>query len=249
MDFEARLRAAVRHFWLTRDKQAKNQGAKTGHKDAGARADVTGGAHLDGFIDLVRDLLQEAGIDKPDIYRGRSAVEIPGWFRPEKQWDLIVVSCDKLIAAIEFKAHIGPSFGNNYNNRTEEAIGNATDVLAAYREGAYKESLRPWLGYMMLLESAPGSTKPVDVSEPHFPIFPEFRGASYCKRYELTLTKLVRERLYDAACLLTTPREGGKAGDYAEPKPELSYRNFAESLLARALAHVKTSEQPHDKPD
>ncbi len=38
-----------------------------------------------------------------------------------KKWDLLVVEgC--LIAAIEFKSQVG-SFGNNYNNRTEEALG------------------------------------------------------------------------------------------------------------------------------
>jgi len=55
----------------------------------------------------------------------------------------------------------------------------------------------------------------------------------------VTLTKLVRERLYDSACLLTSDRERGKTGEYAEPSPELCFKNFVESLLARAIAHVK----------
>jgi len=176
IELEPRLRDVVRRFWLTRDKQAQDQGTKTGRKDVGNRAGATGAAHLDGFFELVRDLLKDVGIVNPDIYRGRGVVEIPGWFRPEKQWDLVVVSRGKLIAALEFKSHLGPSFSNNYNNRTEEAIGNASDVLAAYREGAFRDSLRPWLGYLMLLEEAHGSTKPVDVAEPHFPVFPNFEA-------------------------------------------------------------------------
>jgi hypothetical protein len=100
------------------------------------------------------------------------------------------------MASIEFKSQIG-SFGNNYNNRTEEALGSATDLWTAYREGAFKESPRPWLGYFMLLEEAPGSITPVGVAEPHFPVFQEFRNASYSRRYELFCQKLVRERLYD----------------------------------------------------
>ena len=102
-----------------------------------------------------------------------------------------------LIASIEFKSQVGPSFGNNFNNRTEEALGNATDIWAAYREGAFKPSARPWLGFFMLLEQAPRSTAPVRAREPHFKVFPEFKNATYAKRYEILLTKLLRERLYD----------------------------------------------------
>lgn len=54
----------------------------------------------------------------------------------------------------------------------------------------------------MLLEEAPRSISPVEVTEPHFSVREEFRGASYAKRYELFCQKLVRERLYDAACFL-----------------------------------------------
>ena len=89
-------------------------------------------------------------------------VELPGWFRAEKKWDLVIVHESELIAAVEFKSQIGPSFGNNFNNRTEEALGSATDIWAAYREGAFKPSSRPYLGYLMLLED---SDFPKTVSE------------------------------------------------------------------------------------
>ena len=45
---------------------------------------------MDGFVELVRDLLEESGVNKPLIYCER-CVELPGWFRPEKKWDLLVV--------------------------------------------------------------------------------------------------------------------------------------------------------------
>jgi hypothetical protein len=163
-------------------------------------------------------------------------VEIPGWYRPEKKWDLLVVNDGQLLAGIEFKSHVGPSFGNNYNNRTEEAIGSATDIWAAYREGAFKPSARPWLGYLMLLEEAPRSVNPVRARQPHFKVFPEFKEASYAKRYELLLTKLVRERLYDAACFLMSNPADGRRGAYREPATELSFQNFIASLLAKAIA-------------
>jgi hypothetical protein len=235
-----RLRAAVKQFWTTRETQSRKQGSASGAKDAGARSAVTGGAQMNGFVNLVRDLLGDSGLPKPHVYCDKY-VEVPGWYRPEKKWDLLVVADGRLLAGIEFKSQVG-SFGNNYNNRTEESIGSAVDLWAAYREGAFKPSARPWLGYLMLLEEAPGSTAPVRAREPHFKVFPEFRAASYAKRYEVLLTKLVRERLYDAACFLMSSATDGARGVYREPAPELSFENFIASLLAKAIAVARTKE-------
>lgn len=236
----ARLRAAVKQFWATREAQAQKQGTASGAKDAGARSAVTGGAQMNGFVGLVRDLLCESGLPKLHVHCDKH-IEIPGWYRPEKKWDLLVVADGGLLAGIEFKSQVG-SFGNNYNNRTEESIGSAVDLWAAYREGAFQPSARPWLGYLMLLEEAPGSIAPVRAREPHFKVFPEFKDASYAQRYELLLTKLVRERLYDAACFLMSSAEGGARGAYREPAPELSFENFIGSLVAKAIAVAKVRE-------
>jgi hypothetical protein len=157
-----------------------------------------------------------------------------------KNWDLLIVAEGKVFAILEFKSHVGPSFGNNFNNRTEEALGNATDLWAAYEEGAFKPSDRPWLGYFMLLEDAKKARVPVRVKEPHFLVFPEFRNASYAQRYELLITRLVRKRLYDAGCLVMSPRDSGLNGEYSEPSAELSFRKFLIPLLAKAIAVAQT---------
>jgi hypothetical protein len=238
MELEPKLSHAVEYFWSTRERQASEQGEESGKKDAGARAAVTGGAQMDGFVRLVRDILYESGLKQGEIMH-ESRLEIPGWYRAEKKWDLLVISDGKLIAAIEFKSQIGPSFGNNFNNRAEEAIGNATDLWAAYREGAFKPSQRPWLGYFMLLEECPASTKLIRTWEPYFRVFPEFQHASYVQKYQLLLTKLMRERLYDAACFILSNRDGGRAGAYREPDPELSFHSFLQSLVGRILALSK----------
>src|SRR5690348_520492 len=232
-ELQNRLRIAIKHFWTTRRAQARKQGSKSGSRDAGARNAVTGGRQMDGFVSLVRDFLCENGLPRAYVYCEKS-IELPGWYRPEKQWDLIVVADGQFLAGIEFKSQVG-SFGNNYNNRTEEAIGSATDIWAAYREGAFKPSARPWLGYMMLLEDAPGSSRPVKAKEPHFKVFLEFKSASYAKRYEILLTKLVRERLYDSACFLLSDSKKGLQGMYEEPSAELNFEKFLSSLLARAV--------------
>ena len=99
-----------------------------------------------------------------------------------------------LVAALEFKSQVGPSFGNNFNNRTEEAIGTAVDLQTAYREGAFGEHPKPFVGWMILVEDCPASRTPVADRSPHFPIFSEFKSASYADRYNVLCKKLVQEQ-------------------------------------------------------
>lgn len=235
---EVRVARAVRSFWKVRGLQQQKQKSSR-VRDQGGRSAVTGGAQMDGFVDLVAEILVENGVPKRAIFRDEG-IAIPGFFRPTKDWDLLVVHENQLVASIEFKSQVGPSFGNNYNNRTEEALGNATDLWTAYREGAFRLSPRPWLGFLMLLEECPRSTMPVGVREPHFPVFSEFRGASYAGRYEQLCRKLVRERLYDSTCLILSDRKSGAKGGYREPSPELSTSAFVTSLIGKTIAHFKT---------
>jgi hypothetical protein len=233
----ARLSDAVRHFWQTRKRQGGKQGSASGRRDQGSRTEVTGGKHLDGFATLLRNLLVESGLPDATILRQRSKVVLPGFFRPTKQWDLLIIVDGKLLGTLELKAHVG-SFGNNANNRAEEALGNATDLWAAYKDGAFQPSPQPWLGYLVLVEEAEGSTRPLKPRSPHFPVSEEFRHASYIKRYEILCTKLVRERLYTAACLIVSEKKGGLRGRYSEPSLELSFANFVGSLSAHALGYA-----------
>jgi hypothetical protein len=226
---------AVSHYWRTREAQAKKQTA-SGRPDYGARSAVTGGAQMAGFITLFTGLILRAGINEGHIFYNKS-LELPGFFRPTKEWDLLVVKDGQLILALEAKSQVGPSFGNNFNNRTEEAMGSALDLWTAYREGAFNKTVKPWLGYMFLLEDCPASHTPVKVKEPHFKVFPEFRGASYAQRYELFCRRLVRERHYDAAIFIMSDRESGLDGVYHEPGDDLTFAIFARSLAAHVTAY------------
>ena len=228
---------AITHFWHARREQAERQ-RNAGRADQGARAAVTGGAQMDGFIALIADIAASAGAAVASVYR-KKRLELPGFFRPTKEWDLLIVAEEQLIAVIEAKSQVGPSFGNNFNNRTEEAIGSALDLWTAYREGKFSPSPQPWLGYVFLLEDCPASRKPVKVREPHFTVFPEFKGASYAKRYELFCLKLVRERHYNAASFLMSRYEDGVKGIYSEPSPELSFESFAQAFQAHLAGHIR----------
>jgi hypothetical protein len=237
LDVQKQLANAVKHFWTVRKRQHKNQGAKSGVKDAGSRAAVTGGKHADGFVKLIGDIVNSAAVPKVSIHLTQKRERtLPGFYRPCKEWDLVVLSGNNLVAAVEVKSQVG-SFGNNFNNRVEEALGNATDFWAAYREGAFKPSIRPWLGYLFMLEAVEGSTRATQrINLQPFAVDEMFQGRSYAKRYELVCERLVRDRLYDAACFFTSNFETGKRGKFCEPNEELTIKNFAISLHARASA-------------
>ena len=225
---------AVAHYWQTRAAQ-RNKQETGGRADQGLRSAVTGGAQMDGFIDLFIGLVTQAGIPLRYVFR-KKAVELPGFFRPTKEWDLLVIRDRMLIAAIEAKSQVGPSFGNNFNNRTEEAMGSALDLWTAFRERAYIESPQPFLGYFFMLEDCEASNRPVGVKEPHFKVFPEFLGASYMRRYELFCRKLVLERHYTASAFITSSSHEGLDGIYKTPADDLSIERFAKLLVA----HVAT---------
>jgi len=227
---------AVAHYWRTRSTQRKKQ-EQSGKADQGLHSAVTGGAQMDGFIDLFTELVTKAGITERYIFR-KKAVELPGFFRPTKEWDLLVVREKTLIAAIEAKSQVGPSFGNNFNNRTEEAIGSALDLWTAFREKAYLESPQPFLGYFFMLEDCEASNRPVSVQEPHFKVFPAFVGASYMRRYELFCRKLVLERHYTASAFITSSSVAGLNGTFKTPAEDLSIERFARVLVAHVATFV-----------
>ena len=221
--------AAIRQYWIVREGQARKQ-RDSGRSDAGLRGAVTGGAHMNAMAELMESIFIDAGFAQSSISHG-SNVELPGYFRPAKKWDLVVVHEGSLAAAIEFKSQVGPSFGNNYNNRNEEAIGNATDIWTAYREGLLGTT-RPWLGYLFLLEEAPGSTRPIGVRQPFFDVDPEFVEASYKRRYELLCRRLIREKLYDAACFATASAD--PRSPIHQPAQDLDFATFVAAIRARA---------------
>lgn len=220
---------AVHWFWTTRDHQLSSQRDR-GAVDAGQRSAVTGGKQMDGFARTIAQRLVDMGVPPQAIFFDKQ-LELPGFYRSTKQWDLIVITGGVLRAAIELKSHVGPSFSNNFNNRTEEALGTATDIWTAYREGAFQTEPAPWLGYLLLLEDCPQSRAPVRVAEPHFKVFPEFINASYATRYELFCRKLVRERQYNAACFLLADRtKWDEDKNYTAPAEDLGSIRFFDSL-------------------
>ena len=246
VDYERKAREAVKAFWGNRDAARQKQ-IEAGKADQGERAGVTSGKNMDGFVALVLDIVHANGLADAQIHQKRAVLTLPGFFRPTKLWDLLVIHKGELIAALELKSQVGPSFGNNFNNRTEEAIGTAHDLWTAYREDAFGKQPRPFVGWLMMVEDAPASTSPVKNASPHFPVLKEFKGTSYIQRYDLLCQRLVKEQLYTNAALITSKRSAVSTGDYSEISAMTGLKafvSFRRSCCGRGVAAGVTLLEP-----
>jgi hypothetical protein len=215
------LQKAINHFWNTRNKQTIG----SDKSDQGNRNAVTGGKQLDGFINLMTKVAIDIGIPENCIYAKGN--KIPGFFRPTKDWDLLIISPKgKLISVLEFKSQVG-SFGNNFNNRTEEALGSAVDLWTAFRENGYPQKQPPWVGYLMLVEKTKKSTSEIRIQEPHYNVRKEFKNTSYIDRYAIFCQKLMQERHYSGTCLIWTDSKK----NYGIVDEELSLNSFLLSYM------------------
>ena len=234
--YEARAQDAVKVFWHNR-AAAQNKQLEADLPDMGTRGAVTAGKNMDGFLALARMLIEDNGFANADICTQQRALTLPGFFRPTKIWDLLVMHQGNLVAAFEFKSQVGPSFGNNFNNRSEEAIGTAHDLWMAHRNGAFgKSAPRPFIGLIMLLEDCAESNTPVTEREPHFPVDRAFKGQSYAQRYDLLCQRLVKEELYSSATLFVLPHDAATDGRYRH----LSQLTSLETFVAKFMNHSRS---------
>lgn len=227
-DIEKFTREAVQFFWVTR-AQAEEKGKDSDH---GGRAGATNGKNLDAFIQIFADLI--AGLKLEGVVAGveKRYVTLPGYLRPVKDWDLILTRHGELLAVIEFKSAPGPSYGNNYNNRTEEAMGSSIDIRTAMERGVFGDQAPFFLGWCILVEDSPRSRRPVRMAAPHFQPDREFLGASYLDRYEVFCRRLEAENFYSAAAVIASPKEEGRAwGAYSNLSEDTSFERFVYSFV------------------
>ncbi len=249
VQYEQRTQGAIRFFWESREKAAASQ-QKRGIHDTGERAKVTAGQNMDGFTALLKDIVCANGLTDVDIQLNKQAISLPGHFRAAKLWDMLVIHKGKLIAAIELKSQVGPSFGNNFNNRTEEAIGSACDFWKAYERGLLGENAqRPFLGWLLVIEDVEASRTPVKINSPHFPHDPIFNESSYQLRYDILCKRLVQERLYTSATVVATPASAKTNGAYYNVSDCTSIKNFicafAAHIAAEAAMQNDYKNEPH----
>ncbi|MCL2625503.1 MAG: PaeR7I family type II restriction endonuclease [Cystobacterineae bacterium] len=237
VDYEQKAREAVKIFWGSREAARQKQ-IESGKADQGERAGVTAGKNMHGFLALVLDIVKANGLAHAKVYQNRAMLTLPGYFRPTKLWDLLVIHKKELIAAIELKSQVGPSFGNNFNNRAEEAIGTAHDFWTAFREESFGKQPRPFVGWLMMVEDAPESRKSVRNASPHFPVSKELQEASYLKRYDLLCQRLVQEQLYTTAAVIAAKRSAVDTGHFMELSSMTGLRTFVTALAGHIAAET-----------
>ena len=176
------IRAAVRDFW--------------GARETGTQS----GRHDRAFLELVANELTELGW--PAQIRQQSVVA--GHFRVAKAWDIVCRDRNgHPRICTEFKSQVD-SYGNNENNRYEEALGSGLDVRAHYGRQAV-------LGFFLVIcdEPATRSITKMRLEE----IDPAFAQTSHIDRRIIFAERIVQfqvseSRLYDAACVLLVRRDG-----------------------------------------
>jgi hypothetical protein len=246
VDLYEEFEEAVRDYWRVLAGQRRKQ-EERGVVDQGRRSESTGGKQMDSLANLIAQLFKDEGLPEESI-RYKSQRNVPGYYRPTKDWDLLVVHKGMLVAAVELKS-IASSFGKNMNNRIEEAIGIAEDVRTAYREGTFGTS-KPWLGYLFVISDEEETRRPTQLNKTSLPVDEVFlnedargwrdRGVSYQKRAETFCRRLVLEQLYDAACFVVSSRD--PEAEVLQPADDMTFGRFAASIRGHARYVLELDE-------
>lgn len=223
------LELAIAAYWGKKDEQMA-AAQLAGSTAEGSSKAVRGGGHFNPIANLIARFFLDAGYPPESIHASGNMTRLPGFYRPTKAWDLVVVHDGVLVAAVELKALGGPSFGNNYNNRVEEALGNGVDLDRASWRGLVGRE-KPWLGYFFIIQDEGGSRKSGRAgSGGAFPAEHVWDGASYQRRFALTGERMLDQGIYDAIYYAASSKDDPGP---REPSPSLDWRHFSAAIQAR----------------
>ncbi|MFP3797385.1 PaeR7I family type II restriction endonuclease [Paraburkholderia sp. SIMBA_027] len=247
-DYDEDIKHAVRTFWTVRD------GGKG----------VLAGKTLHEFLEIIKKVVKENGLPDAEIYTGKNTSQLPGFFRPHKCWDAVVINHGELVAAIEFKSQVG-SIGNNFNNRTEEVLGSAIDLKNAVEEDAFGDDANIFTGYIIVVEKSASTDVTPKIQMKFFPVmqgflldetkrdteyqkgkdggYPSLRGISYLHRYDVMCKRLMLKKLYSAASLVAVPNQDHHLGSYEHVSAETSIVTFLAKLAAHCQVAARINEQ------
>lgn len=213
---------AIRRFWRARE-QVGSAASRGGHL-------------VQGIIDALADGLVTVGIDRSAI-RLAQRVALPGMYRSTTIWDLLVLDEGIPVGAINVATQIGPSFGNNFNNRVSEMVAAAADFNRAYAHDAVR-ALKPCLGFLFVLEECEASTRPTSASARiSFPSADsDFTELSIRDRYREVFRRLLSDHMYDAVCYITSRRPPGFSLE--EPDADMGFTHFIHNVADR-IAEIR----------
>ncbi len=228
------MKSALLRSYDIRQQAAEIQ-IENGTMDVGLRSQVTSGKHMDEIADLIAKDVVDMGIPQESIYYKKKNVEIPGWFRATKQWDILAFVDDQLVTSIELKS-ISGSYGNNLNNRTEEALGEAIDAKYAMERGLLNRVTPPILAYALVVKKDDQSkSKCSNPKSHHFEPDPIFNNTSYLERFRIMCERLRRENIFGAVWFVVVDPENQTV---EEPVKELSYDAFIAEINGRVNAFL-----------
>lgn len=184
---------------------------------------------MSSFEHLIRKVVEDTGV-VVDSQPSRK-LTLPGYYREGKDWDVILQYKGHLLGIVEAKSQ-GNSLAKNFNNRVEEAIGQAADAWKAHERGLLASGMRPWVGYLMIIDDIP-ETSVVPRQKKTTPngmqLDDTFAEMTRAQRYAEAFARLDQERMLDATCVAISHDDG----TYTFPSNWLSFNGFAAQLWGR----------------
>ena len=182
------LRSSINHFIADREGKGRETAVK--------------GTSMDKLSDVIESAIRDT-IPNVTILKGRKAC-VPGYYRPSKNWDIVVKRNSTILAIVELKS-LTRAHGNNFNNRVEESLGNVLDVQKYYLS---QKQLSPFIGYLMIMDESESSTKTRRICKEKG-ILEKFKDTGYLRRAQLFCSDIVKDELYDTAQVITFSGEKG----------------------------------------
>jgi Restriction endonuclease XhoI len=215
--------------WITARIEQKARSTAGGSAQQGNRAAVVGGKHLDGVNALIADRIMD--IAGPGLeFRVNRAATLPGFYRPTKSWDLVVVRAGTPVLAVEYKSMVG-SEGKNLNNRADEIFGMAEDLRQAEIHGLLPKNMKR--AYVFIMGITSKSTEPVGAKTQIGTVDPIFDGASYLERAALMCERMRETGLFNLVWMIGVDETTRK---YREPRPSVGWNRFEADLTKLFIA-------------
>lgn len=199
--------------------------------------------HLDALINVMVADLVKGGIDSDSIVVSPSGVigykpdsTVPGWFRPTKNWDIVLYHGDELMGVIELKT-LTKSVAKNVNNRVEESIGSPFDLTTASIEGLIGKLVRkPIKGYVMVIPSNDETEKVQFYNKSNnpasrFEVDAAFEGQTKATLFTVSGKRLLQKGIYDAVWVVKQTDDG----KVIEPDAQLTYAKFIKTFVAENM--------------
>ena len=207
--------------------------ADTPDTQEGNRGVMIGGGAMNGFAYADQVVALSAGVPEDDIIISRSAQDrratLPGFFRPSKNFDFVIIQNQIPVVALEFKS-INSSFGNNMNNRADEAIGQGTDLNAMY-DGNGISAGDFFSGYILCMADTEDSRRVTrEITLPLINLNIEMNRLSYQGRGDAMCLRLEEECTWTCTSFLSSDLLECN-GDYTVHNPENSPTRFLHSLF------------------